>query len=319
MTKSLCAKAQERQFRHRALLLLARRHGGTPDLQDKTEQDIQRWMTGSEQHRQAMQWAEQAWAACHAEPLQTELCLPDAVHPGRRRALGSVITLALAGLGLLSWRSSSDIQHLSIATRRQQLYDTALSDGSQLSVAPLSQLRLEFTAEHRELYLIEGEFHIDVKTEQRPFVVMTALGLIEVIGTAFSVGLQDNLLSVEVERGQVRFVSTQGEGRVLTAGHAVQVRANVFYNYELDPSSVAAWRTGWLVFADTPLPEVLAQWRRFSDQAILLEDNPDLIHMRISGRFSVTDPLAFLRSLAQVLPVKVKQEKNAWRVISIKS
>jgi transmembrane sensor len=63
-----------------------------------------------------------------------------------------------------------------------------LQDGSVVVLNTNSRIKVEYTEEFRNIYLIQGEAHFDVaKNKNRPFRVHAGKGRVEAVGTAFTV------------------------------------------------------------------------------------------------------------------------------------
>jgi transmembrane sensor len=79
-----------------------------------------------------------------------------------------------------------------------------LPDGSVVVLNTNSRIRVEYTEEHRNIYLIQGEAHFDVaKNKYRPFRVHAGKGRVEAVGTAFTVYLRKHDVEVLVTEGKV--------------------------------------------------------------------------------------------------------------------
>ena len=94
------------------------------------------------------------------------------------------------------------------ATAVGQQHITTLADGSQVMLNTNSQIKVEYSAEYRRVYLLQGEVLFTVaKNSERPFRVYAGNGLIEAVGTAFSVYLKGAEIDVAVTEGRVALAS----------------------------------------------------------------------------------------------------------------
>lgn len=79
-----------------------------------------------------------------------------------------------------------------------------LQDGSVVVLNTNSRIKVEYTEEFRNIYLIQGEAHFDVaKNKNRPFRVHAGKGRVEAVGTAFTVYLRKQDVEVLVTEGKV--------------------------------------------------------------------------------------------------------------------
>ncbi|MGJ8681779.1 FecR family protein [Paraglaciecola sp.] len=79
-----------------------------------------------------------------------------------------------------------------------------LPDGSIVVLNTNSRIKVEYTQDHRNIYLIQGEAHFDVaKNKNKPFRVHAGKGRVEAVGTAFTVYLRKEDVEVLVTEGKV--------------------------------------------------------------------------------------------------------------------
>jgi transmembrane sensor len=145
------------------------------------------------------------------------------------------------------------------------------------------------TADHwwgsRDVYL-EGEAYFEVRHDAaRPFVVHTARGATEDLGTSFDVRAYptDGALRVVVRDGRVAVGGTHTLGAgdlavIDSAGRATIVRGVAVDDY-------TGWTDGRIVFRDVPLRQALAELARWYDLDVTLTD-ASAGERRVSGRFA---------------------------------
>jgi transmembrane sensor len=143
--------------------------------------------------------------------------------------------------------------------------DLALADGSRVTMGPGTALDTDFSHGARQVTLARGEAYFDVRHDPaHPFVVSTDLGVVRVLGTAFSVrrnGTQT--VTVTVTRGRVEV--TSGAGSVfLTPDHQVSFGADGLGRiHAVEGALATAWMRGRLIMEDRPLAQVLAELDRY--------------------------------------------------------
>lgn len=300
------------QLQH-ALLLIARIEGGAPHEAAAAREALARWRASDPTHEAAYATAAAAWGATRAEALRQSVPLPaGAQPPSRRKALqllgASLVVGGAASLGWWQWRAP--LQQLELATPAGQLRSAHLADGSTLVLDARTRADVVLYRDRREVWLREGGIRFAVAPEaRRPFIVHTAFGRVTVLGTVFTVEARHGAMRVQVAEGRVQvWAAAGGPGVVLSAGQAVAAEAGAVGPLRrVAPADVGAWRDGWLVFDDTPLPEVVARWNDYLPRPLRLADAAALRRLRLTGSFPLRAPAAFLESLPGVLPVQVER------------
>ncbi len=317
-TANFSARASRKLLDY-ALLLVARQHGGDAATAAFARDEFARWRSTAPAHEMAAQAALRGWAATDARALQDSVPMPARARaePTRRRVVATLgVTGLLAALGGTGrWLWQQPLQQLALKTGRGQLLSRPLQDGSQLDLAPLTAARATLYRDRREVTLAEGEIRFNVAHDaDKPFVVQTAWGHVRVLGTVFSVDVRQHYMDVAVAEGRVAVwatrqrVSDAPPDEHLSAGQSLRVYADGrLARREVKPEDVAAWRQGWLVFDQTPLPEAVARWNDYLAQPIVLADDAALEALRITGSFRVREPESFVASLPKVLPVGVER------------
>lgn len=118
----------------------------------------------------------------------------------------------------------------------------------------------QFDVNTRTTYLT-GKAYFDIeRNENKPFVINSEYGKIEVLGTAFNLDVDNDTVVLEVEEGLVAFTDTKnktkelfkvGEKMIFDASSTKVVRSTI------KDKAVFAWSQGGLKFINQPLSEVL--------------------------------------------------------------
>ena len=101
------------------------------------------------------------------------------------------------------------------------------SHGSTLNVNANTRLRIDFTAQVRNIYLEQGQLYIDVApNKEHPLVVHAGDAQIKVVGTGFDVRRSQRQLEVSVAHGQVAICEMMmGNASANSARTSVRTRA----------------------------------------------------------------------------------------------
>lgn len=306
-----------------ALLLVGRMHRADPDSAMAAAQELQRWRAGTAECRAALETAERLWASTDGSFLQSSVPPPQG-QDSRRARRNTLGLLGLGGLAAMLWTGGrwywqQPVYKLALQTGHAQQRDMRLPDGSEISLAPHTRTRIVMYRDRREVRLEQGQMRLRVAQDiERPFTVTTEWGRVRVLGTVFSVGARGGQMRVEVAEGRVAVWPMDQTGASaelettpaihLKAGDAIEAdQSGLVHRMQVASESVAAWRNGWLVFHNTPLYQVLAQWNDYLARPLLLGSHPRLQQLRLSGSFPLRQPQAFLAGLPDMLPVRIQR------------
>ncbi len=238
-----------------------------------------------------------------------------------RWAVAVAATVGVLAIGVQRHEDGADYY----ATRKGEILRVPLQDGSAITLDSDSQVRVLFSDSRRDIQLLQGEALFDVaKNPERPFVVRADETDVTAVGTSFAVSLTERRsggVEVLVREGVVDVADTQGA--VAPARLVANYRALANRSHGIRIEAVAtddvdqqlAWREGMLSFNGDTLSVAAAQFMRYSDTRIVIDD-PLVGSRRIVGLYSASDPLGFARSVALSLGLVVQQHGNVVRLSS---
>lgn len=301
---------------------LVRLHSG--DMSSEDREALERWRTRSDHHQRAWGRAERMLGGLGTlPPAASARALSRAHQLGRRRALKTLSTLAVAGMGLGGGWLSYRYWSVDLRTGAGEQRDTVLADGSQLLLAPGTRLDVEMADGLRKLRLREGQIMATVARETgeraRPFVVETEHGRVRALGTRFSVRRTGSSTEVAVFEHAVSIepsLSIAENHVVLSEGGQRSFTANAVSGAQPADVLDAAWTRGLLVAEDRPLGEVLAELERYRPGVLRWSD--DIARIRVSGTFPLLDTDQSLRLLAATLPIRVEYANRYWVKVEAK-
>lgn len=211
------------------------------------------------------------------------------------------------------------------ATRKGEILRVPLQDGSAITLDSDSQVRVQFSDSRRDIQLLQGEALFDVaKNPERPFVVRADETDVTAVGTSFAVSLTERRsggVEVLVREGVVDVADTQGAVAPTRLVANYRALANRSHGIRIEPVAMddvdqqLAWREGMLSFNGDTLSVAAAQFLRYSDTRIVIED-PLVGSRRIVGLYSASDPLGFANSVALSLGLVVQRSGNVVRLSS---
>jgi len=193
-----------------------------------------------------------------------------------------------------------------------------LADGSKITLNTDSQIRVALTDTERQVDLNRGEAFFEVAPDNsRPFVVYAGEKRIAVLGTKFSVRRDRDAVEVVVTEGKVAVGSRARHSDFprtaeLTPGnvaHAAAAGVNVETRSLSQAEELLSWRSGYLVFHETPLSEAAAEFNRYNLRKIVIDD-PNVATLHVSGNFRADNVQAFAQLLQDGFPVMVSRSED---------
>lgn len=216
-------------------------------------------------------------------------------------SVAAVAVLALGALGWTAWNAAGDEAARQFATGVAEHNQVMLSDGSDVRMAAMTDLQVDFDRGRRDIALKRGEALFKVAHDKsRPFVVATRQAEITAVGTAFDVHILPSETVVSVTEGVVRVVPAGGRAPVrVAAGHRLTAsRAGVrIAEIGVDTLSSTPWLEGRLEYRNQPLSDVLQDVNRYARTQLVLGD-------AAAGRldFTGTVQIASVEDWAHALP-----------------
>lgn len=237
-----------------------------------------------------------------------------AFRPRTRRPIpwlivGGAIAAGVAALLIAPrWLAPAPVEY---QTAKGEVRAVTLADGSRLTLGGATRLSVSMRAKARDVVLADGQATFDVVHQSdRPFTVALGDQRVRVIGTEFNISRHQGRTAVTVRRGVVA-VAQQGGGEVrLTKGQQVlHVEGSTVQEVRrTDPDAVFAWRSGKLIYDNTPLALVVADFSRYGDTPIRID--PSAADVKVSGVFLVDKQQAMVERLAQFSGVTVVNRSN---------
>jgi transmembrane sensor len=223
--------------------------------------------------------------------------------------------LALAG-GYAAWPS---VELMTAAPQQYaaaegSLREVALEDGTRLTLAGGTDVRVRYTSHERVVELSRGALFADVAHEEsRPFRIDAGDARITDLGTRFEVSTKPGDVRVTVESGAVRMGTKAwfSEQMDLSADQAAVLgEAGLRRIGDAPSGGVARWRREWVEYRNAPLSQVIADLENVSPLPIRIGDRK-LAALRVSGRIRLTDPMRQLGNLSVIHGFAVSRGQDA--------
>jgi len=222
---------------------------------------------------------------------------------------------------------------LQVASGEGSIYQTGvgerstitLTDGSKVTLNTRSRVEVNYMPDRRNITLIAGQALFEVAhNKARPFVVTAGPRQVTAVGTAFDIRLDGQKVQVTMVEGKVKVEPTRptllqkavAPQQSLIAGQQLvatvdSIGATVEH---ADAAKTTSWREGRVVFADTPLPQAVAEMNRYLPSPILIGD-PALSHFTVNGMFLTNQPMSFVGAVTAYYPVEARSNANGATVL----
>ncbi|MGQ7934734.1 FecR domain-containing protein [Paraburkholderia sp. D1E] len=239
----------------------------------------------------------------------------------RRRASAKVrATLLFAGGATwiasehVPWRAWSADARTALGERRT----LTLADGTRMTLNTDSAVDIRFSGAERRVRLIKGEIMIATgrsRGERRPFIVETAQGSLQPLGTRFAVRQQSALCRLDVFEGAVRIspLDAPGLAPVVRAGQRARFTRDEVSAIEPISENDAAWTDGLIVASGMRLGDFVSELDRY--RAGHLSCDPSVAGLRLSGTYPLADTDRVLDAVVTTLPVEVVFITRYWGTV----
>ncbi len=227
----------------------------------------------------------------------------------RYRALAAAAAcLLIGGAAGLAWKSGWFMQDKQVLSTQKTTNESAtLPDGSTLTLAPRTNVAVDFSGATRSLDLSQGEAYFTVHPDKlKPFVVKTAGLQVTAVGTAFNIRSVPDRVVVTVTEGMVEAANGAESWRV-AAGHQIDydLRHRSARIAAVDPDRELGWREGRLEYLDKPLATVVADANRYSERRIEIAD-PQLEALTYTGTIFTQSLDDWLQAMESTFDIDVE-------------
>ncbi|MEO1245934.1 MAG: FecR domain-containing protein [Pseudomonadota bacterium] len=275
---------------------------------------LERWLKESAEHREAFATAKHEWQSLEfLQQLRKEPVTKGDPWVAKRRirrkrnrryalplAMAATAAAMALTIGWSLWPGTGYQAEYYTAVGEQQ--EISLPDGSSILLNTSTSLNIQYSGEQRNVFLDAGEAHFDVAHDSaRPFVVITSVGVVRAVGTAFTVHVHDEKAEVTVTDGRVQIAkapenliaavptaelpdSGAGAVQTLAKGYNATISETIEEVAAVDTEVLErklSWQYGMLEFVNTPLGEVIDEVGRYTPKTLVIED-PELANYPVT-------------------------------------
>lgn len=273
----------------------------------------ERWRQASPEHERAWQRALQVQQDIGQLPSGVARQVLDRPEPARRSALRGLGMLSLAApAGYLAWtvwghQALIGDHHTAFGERRE----LTLPDGTRLHLNSDTALDVGDRQAQRRIALLHGEVLVETAAHaDRPFVLETACGALQALGTRFLVQADSAHARLAVFDGAVAARLPHGAAQAVAAGLAVDFDRDAFSPLRPANPQDASWVRGLLVAQDQRLDDFLLALGRH--RRGVLHCDPAVATLRLSGAFQLDRSDEVIDALPATLPVRVVWRTRWW-------
>ncbi|NER60205.1 DUF4880 domain-containing protein [Pseudomonas sp. MAFF212428] len=275
------------------------------------------WMQADPQHAKAYAELEDIWILSAALPAVKAPAPAPARGVSRRRfvQLGMAACSAALATGCATlWFKGENLSFADLHTAVGETRTERLADGSVIELAGNTALDLDFSGATRRLRLLRGEVYCSVAADARPLRIDTDAGAVISEQGAFCLSCEGSSADLAVSARTAR-VEIPGQRAALSAGEGLtftRTALGPIQQAELD--QLMAWRSGSLVFFNTPLAKVVQHVQRWREGRIFIADER-LATRPVSVIFNRHRPEQMLDVLARTLPIQVNRYTDLLTII----
>lgn len=286
---------------------------------DQEQLEFNRWLTANPQHAQAWDEVQDLYLALEtpaknlrqaAVQAPMALITPSSRHQNLIALRAAAVLLLCTALAF--FLQPALLQNLQsdyhTATGEQQQID--LADGSKLLLNTDSAVTVAIEDNVRRVQLLRGEAYFQVAhAPERPFWVDAGEARARVTGTAFSVGRNNDNVTITVAEGRVETSTTDHPEQItpLTPGETARYQnQQLAAKQSTDVQRTLAWRQGQIVFVQATLSEVVDEINRYRPGRLIIT-NEQLKNRPITAVFSVNRLDDAVTALEQTFGIRARR------------
>lgn len=183
-----------------------------------------------------------------------------------------------------------------------QRVSLTLADGTKVWLNAKTKMEYpqSFKAFDERIVKVDGEAYFEVsKNKNRPFIVKTSKGDIEVLGTKFYVSAYatTDIFETSLIEGRVK-VHTAYEDMTLYPRDKAVLQNGILTRKYIDDMDIYRWRDGLYCFKNLSFEDVLKQFEIYYDVRFVKE-NPQMANPKLNGKFRLIDGVDYALRVLQ--------------------
>jgi transmembrane sensor len=298
------------------------------ELSDATRAEFEQWLQASPAHRSAFERVHAVWSLIgHSDQIETWANELDGSRAAaaearrsrwlplfttRRIAIGAAFAASAALVLSMLRFDPPPAQPQRFASAIAETKTVPLADGTVLTLAGSSEVKVAFTDEKRSVELVQGTVFFDVAPKADwPMTVTAADTHVHVTGTAFGVRYGSRDVRVAVTEGKVLVTGaadSASQSVALVAGEqaTTDLRGTVLARGQAKIEAELAWIKGRFVYDGARLVDVIDDVNRYRLKKIEL-DGERVRDLKITTSFGAAQIDQFVAGLPLAYPVEVSE------------
>ncbi|WP_448779877.1 FecR family protein [Bacteroides congonensis] len=227
--------------------------------------------------------------------------------PWRRiaAALSGVAAIVLLTIYVTTYflqQSFRDETMNTVIVPQGQRVSLTLADGTKVWLNAKTKMEYpqSFKAFDERMVKVDGEAYFEVsKNKNRPFIVKTSKGDVEVLGTKFYVSAYatTDIFETSLIEGRVK-VRTTYEDMTLNPKDKAVLQNGILTRKHIDDMDIYRWRDGLYCFKNLSFDDVLKQFEIYYDVRFVKE-NPQMANPKLNGKFRLIDGVDYALRVLQ--------------------
>lgn len=194
-------------------------------------------------------------------------------------------------------------------TATSEVKNIVLDDGSMLTLAPKSAIKVDYTAGQRRIELIQGDIYVDVaKNPARPFIVHTKQADYQALGTRFIVNQYTDTSALNMLHSRVQAranLTAQAKPLIVSEGQRIQVDAHGLGKIEVFDTQMfkTSWQMQQIQANELALPDLLNRLNAYHSGYMIFNEK-ELSQIKVTG---IINPQQDLLGTLQLIQLQYPQ------------
>lgn len=194
-------------------------------------------------------------------------------------------------------------------TATSEVKNIVLDDGSMLTLAPKSAIKVDYTTGQRRIELIQGDIYIDVaKNPARPFIVHTKQADYQALGTRFIVNQYTDTSALNMLHSRVQAranLTAQAKPLIVSEGQRIQVDAHGLGKIEVFDTQMfkTSWQMQQIQANELALPDLLNRLNAYHSGYMIFNEK-ELSQIKVTG---IINPQQDLLGTLQLIQLQYPQ------------
>lgn len=222
---------------------------------------------------------------------------------------GLLISSSIYFVHFQKFSSDQQVQEISIPYGGKSKF--SLPDGSLVWLNSGSKLSYPSNFKGQRSIQLEGEAYFDVIKSRKPFIVSTAYGEIEVLGTSFNVkAYTDDDFQTTLVAGAVNLRVGAGTSITLKPGEQAFVNENNRLEIQTVETEIfTSWKDGKLIFYREPFEKVAKRMERWYNVKIEV-DNDEIKNLWFTGTIEMETLSEVMELIRRSMPLEYSYDQN---------